>query len=96
MLFAHAQFLKVEEEAGNPVERMANMLPRIVAADYQPLPQHVSHNSPLFESSGVCFTFERLTAMCLCMCFEIQVQTGLLTRTSVARFLTLLFPALPK
>ena len=36
-----AQFLKVEEEAGNPVERMANMLPRIVAADYQPLPESV-------------------------------------------------------
>jgi hypothetical protein len=36
-----AQFLKVEEEAGNPVERMANMLPRIVAADCQPLPESV-------------------------------------------------------
>ena len=41
------QFLKVEEEAGNPVERMANMLPRIVAADYQPLPASVRGFNPL-------------------------------------------------
>ena len=41
------QFLRVEEEAGNPVERMANMLPRIVAADYQPLPASVRSSNPL-------------------------------------------------
>jgi hypothetical protein len=45
----------VEEEAGNPVERMANMLPRIVAADYQPLPQSVRtwpHLTSAFQGLG--------------------------------------------
>lgn len=62
-----AQFLKVEEEAGNPVERMANMLPRIVAADYQPLPESVRawpHLTCAFQGFGGSTVLNRVLTSC--------------------------------
>lgn len=56
------QFLMVEEEAGNSAMRMAAMLPRIVRAEFQTLPQRVR---PLFIC---CFHTQIVAAALLAFC----------------------------